>query len=352
MDNSIRIFEDVTSLRQQRNVALLEKRLVGLVPTMGALHEGHLALIRQAAKDMHEVYVSIYVNPTQFGLNEDLDKYPKTWDADMEKMIGLNKNLKDTKAKGRITTVFKPTSQVMYPNLPPTSDPNGSGSFVTITPLGSLLEGASRPVFFRGVATVCMKLFNIIQPDYVFFGQKDIQQVLVINRMIQDFHINTQLILCPIVREPDGLAFSSRNVFLGHHRRDLAPALLGALTAARNTFARGARLRDEILGPAHHIMSLVQEANRKLHPSYHIGFEVDYFSLTDPLDMQEVESVGSSRGAILSGALKMLPRSLEYVREDEDTIPVRLIDNILLDADKVLAFIRNRRGDNVVKALS
>jgi pantoate--beta-alanine ligase len=157
---------------------------------MGALHEGHASLVRHAAAENTDVFVTIYVNPTQFGLNEDLASYPKTWEADMSVLEKLNEELASA-GQGRVTAVFAPTTKTMYPTLPPDSSIPGVGSFIEMRPLGQLLEGASRPVFFRGVATVCMKLFNICAPDRVYFGQKDVQQTRVIRRLLKDFHLDS-----------------------------------------------------------------------------------------------------------------------------------------------------------------
>lgn len=174
---SFQVFRDVPPLRQYRRQLLLENRTLGMVPTMGALHEGHISLIRQAAAENTDILVTIFVNPTQFGVNEDLDSYPRTWDSDVAKLEELNNELARLGGQhGRVTGLLAPTPNVMYPTLPPSSEVDGHGSFVTITPLSHKLEGASRPVFFRGVATVCMKLFNIATADRAYFGQKDVQQ--------------------------------------------------------------------------------------------------------------------------------------------------------------------------------
>ncbi|MCJ1224832.1 pantothenate synthase [Toensbergia leucococca] len=306
---------------------------------MGALHQGHLALIRQAARENAHVYVSIYVNPTQFGVNEDLNTYPKTWDADMEKLNELCKEFGANPHVGQITTVFAPITLDMYPGLPPTSELYGEGSFVTITPLSSVLEGASRPVFFRGVATVVMKLLNLVQPETVYFGQKDIQQTLVINRMMQDFHLNTTLRIGPTVREVDGLAMSSRNVYLGKRRRAIATVLLSALHAVETAYAKGATQRQDLLAAALEITSSEQEKQRRLSPSRRAMFEVEYISIAEPSSLSEVTEVSPNDGAVLSGAIKMLP--VEEPQAGEDTglgggkTMVRLIDNILLDRDKI-----------------
>jgi len=341
---SFQIFRDVPPLRHLRHQLLLANRTVGLVPTMGALHEGHLSLIRQAAAENTDVVVSIYVNPTQFGVSEDLSSYPRTWESDLEKLEILNNELGKRPSNqqtetafmpaGRIAAVLAPTTKVMYRALPPTSELNGDGSFVTITPLARKLEGASRPVFFRGVATVCMKLFNIVTPDRVYFGQKDIQQCTVIKRMVKDFHIDTEVRIGPTVREPDGLAMSSRNVYLGTRRRAVGLALHKALKAAEAAFMCGEHERTTILGAAKLVTEQILTEQKDLAPSQRALFEVDYISLANPESLDEINSVNPATGAILSGAIKMFP--LEDPRPDEDcglgsgTTAVRLIDNIIL----------------------
>ncbi|KAF1994413.1 Nucleotidylyl transferase [Amniculicola lignicola CBS 123094] len=327
-------FHDVAPLRQFRRDLLIHNRTVGLVPTMGALHEGHLSLVREAAAENTDVFVSVYVNPTQFGLNEDLASYPKTWEADMRMLIALDWELASVGA-GRITAVFAPSTKTMYPTIPPDSAIPGAGSFVEMRPLGQLLEGASRPVFFRGVATVCMKLFNICTPDRVYFGQKDIQQTVVIKRLVKDFHLNTEVRIGPTQREDDGLAMSSRNVYLGTRRRNTGIVLRESLLKAEAQYLSGKRKRGDILWPANAYADRVQHEQDSLDAHSRARFEVDYISLADPETMEEIDEVDESRGAILSGAVKMLP--VEDAREDEELgvgggkIPVRLIDNIVLE---------------------
>ena len=303
---------------------------------MGALHEGHLSLIRQAARENTDVFVSIYVNPTQFGVNEDLSSYPRTWDSDVEKLEVLNKELADVNQErpGRITAIFAPTSKTMYPTLPPSSEIDGEGSFVTITPLSKKLEGASRPVFFRGVATVCMKLFNATTPDRVYFGQKDVQQTVIIKRMVQDFLLGTEVRIAPTAREPDGLAMSSRNVYLGDRRRSVGLTLHRALSAAEEAYKAGKTTRADILGVARAITDRVAAEQQALSPTERALFETDYISLADPETLDELELVDLSKGAVLSGALKMAPLEDSQAGEDcglgEGKVPVRLIDNIIL----------------------
>ncbi len=331
---SIRVLRSVESVRRWRRPHLLDQRSVGLVPTMGALHEGHLSLIRAAARENHHVVVSIYVNPAQFGVSEDLASYPVTWDADTKVLAALDRELADDGENlGRISAVFAPTTADMYPAGFPGQEVDSKGSFVTITPVGEVLEGASRPTFFRGVATVCMKLFNIVQPERVYFGQKDVQQTVVIRSLVRDFMLPTEVVVGPTTRADDGLALSSRNVYLGTRRRAVATVLSKALRAAEAAYAGGARDRETILGAAKKVTEDVLSEQMALAPEERVRFEVDYISLADPETMQELTEVNPTKGGILSGAIRML--QVEAPQEGEDLghsggPPVRLIDNIIL----------------------
>ncbi|KAL4949213.1 pantoate--beta-alanine ligase [Aspergillus filifer] len=342
---SFQVFRDVPPLRTLRRKLFLQNRTVGLVPTMGALHAGHLSLIRQAAAENTDVFVSIFVNPTQFGVNEDLSSYPRTWDADVAKLEELNAELSAQRKaengwgkKGPITAVLAPTADVMYPTLPPSSEIDGDGSFVSITPLSKKLEGASRPIFFRGVATVCMKLFNIVQAERVYFGQKDVQQTVIIKRMVKDFHIGTDVRIGPTMRETDGLAMSSRNVYLGARRWAVGLVLYEALKAAESAYTAGKLSRDEILDAANAVTQEVLAKQNALSPAERALFEVDYISLADPDSLEELNVVDPTRGAILSGAIKMAP--LEETNPGEECglgdgkVPVRLIDNLIVRPSK------------------
>lgn len=311
---------------------------MGFVPTMGALHEGHLSLIRHAARENTDIFVSIFVNPTQFGVTEDLSSYPRTWDSDVEKLEQLNEELgrlgESSASAGRITALFAPTSKAMYPGSPPSSEVDGHGSFVTITPLSTKLEGGSRPVFFRGVATVCMKLFNITTPDRVYFGQKDVQQTVVIKRMVKDFHVGTEVRIIETEREHDGLALSSRNVYLGDRRRTVGLTIYKALKAAESEYMAGKTSREDILGAAERMAQSVLAQQQTLSPSERALYEVDYISLADPENLEELDIVDPARGAILSTAFKMAPLEESTSGENcglgDGKVPVRLIDNLIL----------------------
>lgn len=282
--------------------------------------------------------VSIYVNPAQFGISEDLDSYPQTWDSDVAQLVKLDRELADDGDNlGRISAVFAPSTKEMYPGGFPGQEVDSKGSFVTITPVGELLEGRTRPTFFRGVATVCMKLFNVVQPERVYFGQKDVQQTVVIKRLVRDFMMPIEVVVGRTERdEKDGLALSSRNVYLGERRRQKATVLYRALKAAEGEYKRGGRKRAGILRAAERVVEGVKREEEGKGVEERVRFEVDYISLADPDTMEEIEEVDPARGGILSGAIKMLP--VEKAREGEDLghsggPAVRLIDNIILEPE-------------------
>jgi pantoate--beta-alanine ligase len=202
-------------------------RPLGLVPTMGYLHAGHLSLVQAARADCASVVVSIFVNPTQFGPNEDLDAYPRDLDRDLNLL-----------ASEGVDLVWTPDSQVMYPQ--------GYQTWVTVEEVTRPLEGQMRPGHFRGVTTVVAKLFNAVRPEKAYFGQKDAQQAAVIRQMVRDLSYPLEVVVCPIVREPDGLALSSRNVYLNPAQRKAATVLYRALSAAQDAYRNGVRDAQEL----------------------------------------------------------------------------------------------------------
>lgn len=202
--------------------ARTENRIIGLVPTMGALHAGHLSLIERAKRDCSPVIASLFVNPKQFGPNEDFSKYPRTLESDSEK-------LKDA----GVDALFAPEPADIYPK--------DFSTYVHVEGLSERLEGRSRPGHFRGVATVVMKLLQIVQPNFAYFGRKDAQQARIVAEMTRDLNLDSEVIVCPIVREADGLALSSRNVYLSADERKAATVLHRTLDAAKNELAAGTR---------------------------------------------------------------------------------------------------------------
>jgi len=216
----VEIIRTIAWMKEQARQARAENRIVGLVPTMGALHRGHLALIERARRECSTVIVSIFVNPKQFGPTEDFSKYPRTFDSDREKLEQAGAHL-----------LFAPEAAEIYPQ--------GFSSYVQVDGLSERLEGRSRPGHFRGVATVVMKLLQIIQPNFAYFGRKDAQQSRIITQMSRDLNLDSEIVVCPIVREPDGLAMSSRNAYLNAEERKAATVLHRALDAAKNEVAAG-----------------------------------------------------------------------------------------------------------------
>lgn len=274
---------------------------LGLVPTMGALHEGHLSLVRAARAKSEVVAVSIFVNPTQFGPNEDFERYPRDLEKDCE-LLG----------REGVDVVFAPHVEGMYPQkFPrlPTSGKSGAASssepttWVTVDGLSDRLCGQSRPGHFRGVATVVAKLFHIVEPDVAFFGQKDAAQVAVIKRMVRDLNIPVQVAVCPIVRESDGLALSSRNAYLRPDERKMALVLHASLQRAQKMFDDGERDAARI------------ETEAKKAFVWQPAVKLDYFEIVDP---ETLESIAEIKKQSLVAVAAFVGNT-------------RLIDNILLE---------------------
>lgn len=258
---------------------------LGFVPTMGYLHEGHLSLVRRARAECGAAAASIFVNPTQFSPREDFSRYPRD----------LERDLRLLEAEGT-ALVFVPDTAEIYPE--------GFGTYVTLPEADEVLEGAARPGHFRGVATVVCKLLNIVQPTRAYFGQKDAQQTVVVRQMVRDLNMPTEIVVAPTVREPDGLAMSSRNTYLTPEQRAAAPVVYRALQAAEERYAGGERSGEALRGA----MSATLAAEPLARP--------DYVSAADPLTLRELEEIGP-RGVLLSLAVRFGS--------------VRLIDNMLLD---------------------
>ena len=258
------------------------KRL-GLVPTMGALHEGHLSLVRAARASCDVVVASIFINPTQFGPNEDLTKYPRSFDRDRELL-----------EREDVDFLFAPSTEEMYPA--------GAVTWVTVEELSGKLDGRSRPGHFRGVSTIVAKLFHIVDPTVAFFGQKDAAQVAIIRRMVRDLNFRVEIAACPIVREPDGLALSSRNVYLDPAQRRQALVLHRALLHIEQLYEAGEHNATKLLAAAREVFT--QEKSVRL----------DYVEIIDPETLDPVENVSS--GALAAVAA--------YVGK------TRLIDNTVL----------------------
>lgn len=273
----IKIISEMKSFRK----ALPEP--VGLVPTMGYLHEGHISLVRQAKKDNASVVVSVFVNPTQFSPGEDFETYPRDLEGDVELL-----------EEEGVDAVFAPEADEMYPA--------NFSSRVEVTGITQKLEGNCRPGHFRGVTTVVNKLFNIVRPDRAYFGQKDAQQAVIIKKMVADLNMNLEVITCPIVREMDGLALSSRNIYLNPRERQASTVLYRSLMLAQNLYAQGERdaeiIRKEIVR-----LIKTEELAR-----------IDYVSIADPATLDELDEITGK--ALVSMAVKFGK--------------TRLIDNVIL----------------------
>ncbi len=240
---------------------------LGFVPTMGYLHEGHLSVVRRAREENASVAASIFVNPTQFAPTEDFEDYPRDTQRDLAMLEEAGTDV-----------VFMPTAAEMYPER--------FSSWVEVGKLTERLEGASRPTHFRGVTTICNKLFNIVEPTRAYFGQKDAQQALVIKKMVADLNMNLEIVVCPTVREPDGLAMSSRHVYLGPEQRRAAVSLYEAIKLAENLWSEGER-------SAKRLRQVVTDHIRQ-QP---LG-DIEYVSIADMGTLEELETVADS--ALLS----------------------------------------------------
>jgi len=277
------IASTIAEARAQLRSLTAGGKQIAFVPTMGALHEGHLTLVDVAHRHADVVVVSIFVNPLQFGLGEDLAKYPRTLDADIDALQAR-----------RVAMVFTPTVNEMYPAERITS--------VTAAPYDGLFEGAIRPGHFSGVLTVVNKLFNIIRPDIALFGQKDLQQLSLVRCMVRDLNIPITIIGVPTVREVDGLAMSSRNRYLSREDRNRAPRLHGALIAIRDLFEKGER----------NAKSLSDIGRGVLAQDPH--FTLDYLALVNHIDFSPVETAAPGTAAIVAARIG----------------GTRLLDNIIL----------------------
>lgn len=274
----------IETVAEMRTVRQAASGSLGLVPTMGFLHEGHLSLVRRARRDNQTLAVSIFVNPTQFAANDDLDRYPRDMDRDLALL-----------ANEQVDVVFAPDHDQMYPE--------GFDDWIEPpVPLATRLEGASRPGFFRGVCTVVARLFRIVQPNSAYFGQKDAQQLHVVRQMVRDLDLTVEIVPMPIVREPDGLAMSSRNQYLSPDERQRSVALSAALVEVRQMVRDGVTDAEQLRA---HVRSVVGAAG---------GIEIDYVSVAGEETLEEIAVI--DRPAIVLIAARV-----------GDT---RLIDNTIL----------------------
>jgi len=280
------VIHTIAWMKEAAREARAQERVVGFVPTMGALHEGHFSLVRAAKRQCSPVVVSIFVNPKQFGPGEDLKKYPRPLEADRAALEALG-----------VDYLFAPRPEEMYPG--------GFRTSVVVEDLGDRLEGQSRPGHFRGVATVVLKLFGIVRPHFAYFGRKDAQQARVLRQMAADLELDTQLMVCPIVREPDGLALSSRNAYLDAGERCAATALYRSLDAVRREVARGEREAARLLVTLRQVIGAEP------------AVALDYAEIVDAETLEPVAALRRSCLVLLAA----------FVGK------TRLIDNALIEAD-------------------
>ncbi|MDA0833889.1 MAG: pantoate--beta-alanine ligase [Planctomycetota bacterium] len=287
------IYEDVTEIRHAIAAARRDGKRIGVVPTMGALHAGHLSLIEAARAECEFVVVTIFVNPTQFGPQEDLSRYPRPIAADVDECRRLG-----------VDAVFHPQAETIYPS--------DFKTFVNVEDLSNKWEGAFRPGHFRGVATVVLKLFTIVQPDVAYFGQKDFQQQLIIKRMCRDLNVPVELRVCPIVRDTDGLALSSRNVYLSPSERNSSLVLSRSLLFGEK----------ELHAPEANITAIVKVMREMVGSEK--GVTLEYLIIADPNTLEEITEpqrqmvllvaarVGTTR--LIDNVLVLLPHLAEHSR--------------------------------------
>ncbi|MDX1417562.1 MAG: pantoate--beta-alanine ligase [Candidatus Promineifilaceae bacterium] len=280
------IASSIVEMRSLRNSIAIKS--LGFVPTMGFLHEGHLSLIRRARAENDFVAVSIYVNPTQFSEDEDLATYPRDLERDLEFL-----------RKENVDFVFTPKDEELYST--------GFQTFVTVKQASQPLEGVSRPSHFQGVSTILAKLFNILSPTRVYFGQKDAQQCVVVQQLILDLNYDISIIVCPIVREADGLALSSRNKYLSPEQRHAAPILFRALSSAKQAVLEGERDGEDL----RRLMSNMINAESLA--------KLDYVSAAHPLSLQELDQIDDSvllSTAVFFGTTRLIDNILTSEMED------------------------------------
>lgn len=283
----MQILRTITEVRAAIQASRAAGQTLGFVPTMGALHHGHISLVRAAKAACDRVAVSIFVNPTQFGPNEDYAKYPRTFEADCAAL-----------EREDVDLLFAPSAEEMYPA--------GTSTFIDVEGVSDRLDGASRPGHFGGVATVVAKLFHIIGPDKAFFGQKDAAQVAVLRKMVRDLNFPLELVVCPIVREPDGLAMSSRNRYLSPAERKQALVLSRALHEVKRLSGSGVKRANQLIAAAQSVLASEP------------GVRVDYCKIVDPDTLEDLTE--THRGALVAVAA--------FVGT------TRLIDNTLLPATR------------------
>ncbi|PRT53468.1 Pantothenate synthetase [Wickerhamiella sorbophila] len=300
----VQIIRSLTKLREWRLAQTLARRKVGFVPTMGALHAGHIDLIRQSMAATPATVISIFVNPSQFAPHEDLSKYPRSFEKDIAEITEVSRSARPEVEP----VVFMPEVDEMYPSGIELDRTKQVGAFVEVLGLSHQLEGLVRPHFFRGVATVVSKLFNAIQPDVAFFGQKDIQQVSVVRRMVKDLLFPIEIVMGKTAREKSGLAMSSRNQYLDPETRQKATVLYRALKNAENEYNAGETSSKVLV-----------DIVKKTLSAEPVVKNIEYVEITDLESLSPQEN--ARPGSVLSAAIAL---------NSAAGTPLRILDNIIL----------------------
>ncbi|MCH7620230.1 MAG: pantoate--beta-alanine ligase [Candidatus Marinimicrobia bacterium] len=278
----MRIIKSVAEMQAYSDSLRSKNIKIGFVPTMGALHDGHLSLVKKSTETADQTILSIFVNPVQFTPSEDFNEYPRDFRTDEE-----------SARDNGVDVIFYPSVEEIYPD--------GYSTFSVVEGLSDILEGASRPSHFKGVTTIVNKLFNIVNPQIAFFGQKDAQQAVIIKKMVTDLNLNVGIIVCPTIRESDGLALSSRNTFLTREEREQAPLIYKALTRAESLHTDGKLESSGIISLIEEIISSATLA------------KIDYVAVVDEVTLQPVEST-------TSGALVAIAVSFSATRLIDNTV--------------------------------
>lgn len=302
---SIQILRTVLQVRAWRKQCFFNRKSVGFVPTMGALHKGHTYLVKNSLEENDRTIVLIFVNPSQFAPHEDLDAYPRTLERDLQALEGLSK---------KVDAVFVPKVSEMFPSGIVLDVAKQKGAFVSVLGCSEQLEGKQRPAFFRGVATVVTKLLNVVCPTNAYFGQKDAQQCVVVKNLVKDLLIDTTIRVCPTLREPNGLAMSSRNEYLSQETKDKCLIIYKGLCAGKECFERESASGKPVAAST--IVEAVKDTYKAMSPEW----QVEYIAVSHPESLEDLDFVTKDIGATVSTAVRV-PKS-------DGSGVARLIDNV------------------------
>ncbi|KAF3987976.1 hypothetical protein FT663_03495 [Candidozyma haemuli var. vulneris] len=305
--SSIPILRTVSQVRAWRRQCFFNKESVGFVPTMGALHKGHTYLVNESLAENDRTIVSIFVNPSQFAPHEDLDAYPRTLDRDLKALESLGR---------RVDAVFLPKVSEMFPSGIVLDVNKQKGAFVNVLGCSEQLEGTQRPAFFRGVATIVTKLLNVVNPTNAYFGQKDAQQCVVVKNLVKDLLMDTTIRVCPTLREPNGLAMSSRNEYLSPEAKDQCSLIYQGLCAGKAYYEKEVASGKPVSAEA------VAGAIKEVFSTMPSDWKLEYIAVSHPESLEDLETISSDVGATVSTAVR--------VPKADGSGVARLIDNVQL----------------------